>query len=115
MKRQPIRLLLVEDESSYAELIQDVLADSPGSEFSVTHVICLDDALRQLETAKFDLVLQDLTLPDAEGLSSYQQVYGASPSTPIVVLTGIDDQKLALQAVREGAQDYLVKGQVEAK
>lgn len=115
MKRQPIRLLLVEDEGSYAELIQEVLADSPGSEFSVTHVACLDDALRQLETARFDLVLQDLTLPDAEGLSSYEQVYAASPGTPIIVLTGLDDQNIALQAVREGAQDYLVKGQVDAK
>ena len=115
MKREPVRVLLIEDESSYAELVRAVLADSPTSQFALTHQTALERGLRQLTENDFDLLLLDLTLPDATGLETYTRAHAASPATPIVVLTGLDDQKIALQAVREGAQDYLIKGQVDGK
>ncbi len=113
MKHQPVKVLLVEDESSYAELVRVVLGDSLASSFVLTHVKTLDAALPQFD--KFDVVLLDLTLPDESGLGTYARAHAAAPATPIIVLTGLDDQKIALQAVREGAQDYLVKGQVDGK
>jgi PAS domain S-box-containing protein len=115
MKRQPIKVLLVEDEISYAETVRAVLAEATTSEFLVEHVATLKHGLNQLASGKFDVVLLDLTLPDANGLTTYARIHEKSPATPVIVLTGLDDQTLALTAVREGAQDYLVKGQVDAR
>src|SRR2546428_8123275 len=115
MKRQAVRVLLIEDESSYAELVRVVLADSSPLQFALTHFNALGPALQQLTESRFDVLLLDLTLPDATGLETYTRAHAASPATPIIVLTGLDDQKIALQAVREGAQDYLLKGQVDGK
>ena len=115
MKRQPVRVLLIEDESSYAELVRVVLADSPTLPFALSHFTALEPGLRQLTENGFDVLLLDLTLPDTSGLETYTRAHAASPATPIIVLTGLDDQKIALQAVREGAQDYLVKGHVDGK
>src|SRR2546430_16839448 len=103
MKRQPVRVLLIEDESSYAELVRVVLADSPTLPFALSHFTALEPGLRQLTENGFDVLLLDLTLPDTSGLETYTRAHAASPATPIIVLTGLDDQKIALQAVREGA------------
>ena len=115
MKGQPVKVLLIEDESSYAELVRAVLADSHPSQFALTHQTSLERGLQQLAEKEFDLLLLDLTLPDTTGMETYARAHAASAATPIVVLTGLDDQKIALQAVREGAQDYLIKGQVDGK
>jgi PAS domain S-box-containing protein len=115
MKRESTKVLLIEDESSYLELLEAVLKDSPSRQFQSQAARTLESALNQIARTKFDVILLDLSLPDTHGLASYTKVHAAARATPIVVLTGVDDEKLALQAVREGAQDYLVKGQVDAK
>jgi diguanylate cyclase (GGDEF)-like protein len=91
-----------------------MFAEWAADRFDLTHVGTLGEGLARLARDRFDAVLLDLSLPDAQGLNTVTQVLATSPGIPIVVLTGYDDQHLALQAVQQGAQDYLVKGQAQA-
>lgn len=108
-----VRILLIEDNPGDARLLRETVADtaqgSSQGEFSITHVATLAEALTRLELELFDVALVDLSLPDARGLEALKQVHGRAPVLPIVVLSGLDDESLAVQAVHEGAQDYLVK------
>ena len=106
-----IRVLLVEDNDVDAQLTQDLLAEWSSEEFQVTHAKTLGEGLTYLGRERFDAVLLDLSLPDAFGLPTVRQIHATSPTIPVVVLSGVSDQSLALQAVQQGAQDYLVKGQ----
>ncbi len=106
-----IKVLLVEDNPVDAQLTQDILTEWHADQFDVILVTTLADGLARLSRECFDAVLLDLSLPDAQGLGTVTQVKAMSPGVPIVVLSGHDDQTLALQAVQQGAQDYLVKGQ----
>ncbi len=115
MNGPPVKVLLVEDEPAYAALMEKVLAGSPSSPFELTHAGEYGVALRQLAAGGVDVVLLDLTLPDRQGLDTYFEMHKMAPAVPIIVLTGVDDEQLALQVVRQGAQDYLVKGQFEGK
>ncbi len=110
-----VRVLLIEDNPVDAQLTQDILAEWATKQFKcdLTHVGTLGEGLARLARDRFDAVLLDLSLPDAQGLNTVTQVLATSPGIPIVVLTGYDDQELALQAVQQGAQDYLVKGQAQ--
>jgi len=109
-----VRVLLIEDNPVDAQLTQDILAEWAADRFDLTCVGTLGEGLARLARDRFDAVLLDLSLPDAQGLNTVTQVLATSPGIPIVVLTGYDDQELALQAVQQGAQDYLVKGQAQA-
>ncbi len=109
-----VRVLLIEDNPVDAQLTQDILAEWADDRFDLTRVGTLSEGLARLARDRFDAVLLDLSLPDAQGLNTVTQVLATSPGIPIVVLTGYDDQELALQAVQQGAQDYLVKGQAQA-
>lgn len=115
MNQPSTKVLLVEDEPAYAGLLAELLAASFSSPLELTRAGTLSEALLHLAAGRFDVILLDLTLPDGQGLPTYTQVHALAPSAPIIVLTGLDDEQLALQAVRDGAQDYLVKGQLEAK
>ncbi len=106
-----IKILLVEDNDVDAHLTQDVLAEWSIEQFDITHVTRLSEAFTHLTQERFDAVLLDLSLPDAYGLSTLRQMQATNPTIPIIVLSGVSDQALALQAVQNGAQDYLVKGQ----
>jgi diguanylate cyclase (GGDEF)-like protein len=106
-----IKILLVEDNDVDAHLTQDILAEWSIEQFDITHVTRLSEAFTQLARGRFDAVLLDLSLPDGYGLPTLRQMQAASPTIPIIVLSGVSDQTLALQAVQNGAQDYLVKGQ----
>jgi two-component system, cell cycle response regulator len=106
-----IKALLVEDNDTDAQLTQDLLSEWSIEEFRVTRVKTLGEGLALLSRERFDAVLLDLSLPDAFGLPTVRQVHATSPTIPVVVLSGVSDQDLALQAVQQGAQDYLVKGQ----
>jgi PAS domain S-box-containing protein len=108
-----IRVLLVEDNPGDARLLWEMLAQATSAQFELTHVGRLCEALQRLHKTAFDLVLLDLSLPDSQGLETFARVYGQTPGIPIIVLSGLDDEALAVKAVREGAQDYLVKGQVD--
>lgn len=106
-----IRILLVEDNDIDAHLTQDILAEWSVEQFDITHVTRLSEAFCFLGRERFDAILLDLSLPDGYGLPTLRQVQAANPTIPIIVLSGVSDQTLALQAVQNGAQDYLVKGQ----
>jgi sigma-B regulation protein RsbU (phosphoserine phosphatase) len=111
MASQPIRVLLVEDNPGDARLIHWMLQPT-GDSFELVEVDRLSAALARLRAEPFGVVLLDLSLPDSRGLETFRAVSAAVPRLPVVVLTGLDDQTAAVQAVQEGAQDYLVKGQV---
>ena len=108
----PIRVLLVEDNPGDARLIHELLAEVEGR-FELETVPRLGQAMELLASNRFQLVLLDLSLPDSHGVESFQKVLAAYPHVPLIVLSGLDDEQLAVQTVREGAQDYLVKGHVD--
>jgi len=109
----PLRILLVEDNPGDARLIRETLRDAASLTFELEHAERLEAALPLLAAARTDVVLLDLSLPDAHGLETVTRTLAAAPGVAIVVLTGLDDETVAVQAVQAGAQDYLVKGQVE--
>ena len=110
------RVLLVEDNQGDAGLVRFALRAESGGDysFSAAHVLRLDDALESLKEKPFDLVLLDLSLPDAQGLETLARIRQAAPDLPIVIITGVNDESVAVEAVRGGAQDYLVKGQADS-
>jgi diguanylate cyclase (GGDEF)-like protein/PAS domain S-box-containing protein len=105
-------LLLVEDNPFIARLVSEMLTES-GIELELVHVERLSDACDRVVKSRPACVLLDLTLPDADGLQSLLQIRRLAPEAPVVVLTGLEDQELAVRAVQEGAQDYLVKRHVD--
>ena len=115
-----VNILLVEDNLAEARLLQEVLKGTLFRRFNLAHVKRLGEAIsllegsgiEELQTAHFDVVLLDLTLPDSQGLASLDLLIQHAPSLPIVVLTNTNDEELAVEAVRHGAQDYLVKRHV---
>ncbi len=110
---KPIRLLLVEDNAPDALLLKHALTEAGGDAFGVTHAELLADAVRHLERQPFDAILLDLSLPDSSGLATVEQASAAAPGVPIVVMTGLEDEAMALEAVRKGAQDFLIKGHTD--
>ena len=112
MSDKPIKILLVEDNLEYAHLIRAMVSGVGGTGFELAHVERLSEALKYISEQSWDVVLLDLSLPDSHGLDTVVKVQAHAPNVPIVVLTGLDDEALAIKAMQEGAQDYLVKGQV---
>ena len=106
------RLLLVEDDDGDAFLVQEVLRDS-GIRAQVRRAVDLRQARSMVESEAPDVVLLDLGLPDSSGLAVVEEVVRASPSSAVLVLTGLDDEHRGIAAVAAGAQDYLVKGTVD--
>jgi diguanylate cyclase (GGDEF)-like protein/PAS domain S-box-containing protein len=114
-KKSTQTLLLVEDNPGDARLLREMLV-SPGSHrMELMQTGCMSEAEKYLGEHAVDIVLLDLGLPDTEGLATVRRAHAAAPRVPLVVLTGLDDESLAVQALQEGAQDYLVKGQIEAR
>ncbi|KKL17770.1 hypothetical protein LCGC14_2482210, partial [marine sediment metagenome] len=107
-------VLLVEDSRTDARLITKMLAAAPGKGLVVESVNTLSAGLGRLSAGGVDIVLLDLNLPDSHGLDTVRSTTAHAPDMPIVVMTSSDDETLAAKAVGEGAQDYLVKGQVDS-
>jgi diguanylate cyclase (GGDEF)-like protein len=107
------KVLLIEDNAGDARLIREMIAEEPGAAFEIECAERLAQALERLSAGGIGLVLLDLSLPDSLGLETFAKVYVHSPDVPIIVLTGNDDNNLALAAVKRGAQDYLVKGRLD--
>ncbi len=107
-----LRVLLVEDNPGDADLIDELLSKECDTGFSVQCVPRLAAALEQVKTNSFDVILLDLGLPDSAGLDTLLAMRKGAASLPIVVLTGNDDDRMGLAAIRQGAQDYVVKGHV---
>jgi PleD family two-component response regulator len=113
MSEPPIKLLLVDDNAEDVFLTRRMLENSAGRfQFQIDHCSNLQDALDYLAGPNPDIVLLDLGLPDSLGLETLERVLAVAPNLPIVVFTGLSDEDLGIKAVQKGAQDYLVKGQV---
>ncbi|HUT25427.1 MAG TPA: response regulator [Sumerlaeia bacterium] len=111
MANRPVQILLVEDNPADARLIEEILADARPGAFALRREARLSAALESLD-ADIDIVLLDLSLPDSHGFETFARVHAAASNLPIIVLTGLDDEELALRTVNKGAQDYLVKAHV---
>ena len=111
----PIKVLLIEDNPGDARLVQLALAETRIVRFQVCIDASLSAALKTLATDNFDVVLLDLSLPDCPLLETVQRVAAATSETPIVVLTGLDDEDFSRGLVKFGAQDYLVKGEFDSR
>jgi len=114
MQENSIQALLVEDNPGDTLLLRQMLADTPFWKALLTCTERLQSALALCRQQTFDIVLLDLSLPDSHGYATFERMRQQIPQTPIILLTGSDDQELALRAVRAGAQDYLVKGESNA-
>lgn len=108
-----VRVLLVEDDPGDAELVRQLLGQVETARFEVTWVDHLATGLRQLAEQSFDAVLLDLDLPDSDGLEVLPRIQAQAPQVPVIVLTGRQDERLALSAIQGHAADYLVKGQID--
>jgi diguanylate cyclase (GGDEF)-like protein len=108
-------VLLVEDNRGDARLVQELLRDVATTRFEVSHVERLAEARQELMETGAGCVLLDLSLPDASRLEALMQLRAAAPDVPIVILSGLQDELLAVKAVQEGAQDYLIKGRVDGQ
>ena len=114
MNSKKIRILLIEDDPGDADLFQELLLEEDDT-FDVTWVDRLQTGLLQLDQNQFDIILSDLSLPDSHGAETFIRLYAHAPHMPIVMLSGSGAENIALKALQEGAQDYLVKGEVDSK
>jgi signal transduction histidine kinase len=108
-----LQVLLVEDNSGDARLLREMFSEEKTGSFQLTHVLHLSEALVLLAKGGVDIVLLDMGLPDGHGLDTVRRARAVAPGVPLIVLTGLDDEALAAQAMKEGAQDYLIKGEIE--
>src|SRR5580700_7653994 len=114
-KKSLKQLLLVEDNPGDARLILEMFNEQGPGNTDLTNASTMSEAEKLLSKRGFDMILLDLGLPDSQGLDAVRRAHAAAPRVPLVVLTGLDDESLAAQALQVGAQDYLIKGQLEAR
>ncbi len=110
---RPINILVIEDDSGDARLIKEMLSDVRGRNINLQMADRLSKSAEYLSERSFDIILLDLSLPDSRGLETFVAVYDRAQTVPIIILSGQDDETVAIKAVQAGAQDYLVKGQVD--
>ncbi len=115
MSDSPLKILLVEDNPGDARLLRELVAEVSVAPVDWSHAERLGEALRRAAQEQFDAMLLDLSLPDSHGFETFTKARAELPELPIVVLTGLDDEGLALRTVQEGGQDYLVKGHVTGR
>jgi len=112
-KRSIDNVLLVEDNPGDARLLREMFNEQGSSGTEVMIVRSMREAEMYLANNAVDIILLDLGLPDAQGLGAVRRAHAVAPRVPLVVLTGLDDETLAAKALQEGAQDYLVKSQID--
>jgi signal transduction histidine kinase len=113
VKEKALQVLLVEDNAGDARLLREMFNKEKPDSFALTHLFRMREAEVNLAKGGVDIVLLDLGLPDAHGLDTVRRARAVAPDVPIIVLTGLDDEAHAAEAMKEGAQDYLIKGQIE--
>lgn len=109
---EKINVLVLEDSPDYSRLLQEIFSEVGTTKIEFTETDCLDQALQCVRKQSFDVILLDLAVPDSQGIGTFGKMHAEASETPIVVLTGLDDEATALNAVHQGAQDYLVKGEI---
>jgi len=113
MATPPIRVMIVEDNPGDVHLIREILRGSSTTRFEVAAADRLADGVARLGGGAIDVVLLDLGLPDSRGYETFARVHALAPRLPIIVLTGLGDEAVARKTMQAGAQDYLVKGEVD--
>lgn len=113
MEKEFVQVLLIEDNLGDAKFINEMINESRDFHFRLDHAFRLSSGLEFIQKKKYDVILLDLGLPDSFGLETLQEVHSAAERIPIVIMTGLDDEELGLKAVQLGAQDYIVKLQID--
>jgi len=113
MNSKPLSMLLIEDDPGFRDLVMQMLSEPSNSVFHIEQTETLREGFDVLDREKVDVVLLDLILPDNEGIETFSRIKEKYPELPIVILTSIEDEKIAVEAVKNGAQDYLFKMQVK--
>ena len=113
MSGKALHVLLVEDNAGDARLLREMFSRENAGSFQLTHLLRMSDAEAELAKGGVDIVLLDMGLPDAHGIETVRRACTVAPGVPMIVLTGLEDEALAAEAMKEGAQDYLIKGQIE--
>jgi Flp pilus assembly CpaE family ATPase len=115
MEHKLINVLLIEDNPGDTRLIRELLNEAKGVPTGLLCADRLSTGLELLSKGGVDVVLLDLSLPDSKGLETFSRVHTQAKELPVIVLTGFDDEELAMKAVRDGAQDYMAKGSVNSQ
>jgi signal transduction histidine kinase len=115
MNDKPVRVVLIEDNAADAELVGLMFRGERTGSFELTHLTNMSTALPHIAKGEADIILLDMGLPDGQGIDILRRAQSAAPGVPLIVLTGTEDEALAAQAMKEGAQDYLIKGQIEKR
>jgi diguanylate cyclase (GGDEF)-like protein/PAS domain S-box-containing protein len=115
MSKKSIKILLVEDNPGDARLLREMLSKQDALDIELTHVSSMSGAEGHIAKDAVDIILLDLGLPDVQGLGAVRRARAAAPRVPLVVLTGLHDEALAAQVLQEGAQEHLIKGQIETR
>ena len=110
-----LKILLVEDDQEFANLLKIRLGRETNPPLEITSVPTLNEALSALEVKDWHLILLDLMLPDSSGIQTFIRVHAKAKHTPVVIMTGLDNDQLAIDAVRKGAEDYLVKADTNSR
>jgi DNA-binding response OmpR family regulator len=110
-----VKVLLIEDNDADARFISEMFKEIKTTKYEVSHVKRLDEGLKLMDKDSFDVLLLDLSLPDSIGLETFEKAHEHNLELPIVILSGLDDEEVAVRAVSEGAQDYLMKGEVSGR
>ena len=113
--KKPLQVLVVEDDAVDAQLLQQMFTKEKAGSFEITHMLRMSEAMAHLANGGVDIMLLDMGLPDGRGLDIVRRAQAVAPGVPVIVLTGLDDEALAADAMKEGAQDYLIKGQIESR
>lgn len=113
MNTKPVKILVIEDNPGDIRLIREFLINDQEERFEIECVSTLKEGLKQIKKGGFDEILLDMSLPDSRGLKTLEKILTVAPEYPIVILTGFDNEALGATAVQKGAQDYLVKSQMD--
>ena len=113
-RNSKLKILLVEGNPRDADLLKEILEETGDHQFQITHVERLSQAIKRLRADSFDTILLDLLLPDATGIETFLKLVAQVPEVPIIVLTGLNNEYLASSALQNGAQDYMIKGQINS-
>jgi signal transduction histidine kinase len=113
MRKRALQVLLVEDNAGDARLLREMFSKEPSGSFELSHLTHMREAEARLKAGGVDIALLDMGLPDGHGLDTLRRARAAAPDVVMIVLTGMEDEALAAEAMKEGAQDYLIKGQIE--